>query len=81
MSTLWSRLAGTPLPSSLHAKKKKTHFVCRGDTEEAVADGLQAALDMPYRANATKVCIFIADAPPHGMGNAGDGFPNVCVQR
>lgn len=43
-----------------------------------MADGLKAALDMPYRPYATKVCIFIADAPPHGLNEGGDGFPNVC---
>ena len=31
---------------------------------------------MPWRESATKVCILIADAPPHGLGESNDGFPN-----
>eukprot|EP00696_Hemimastix_kukwesjijk_P000717 gnl/Hemi2/10968_TR3759_c1_g1_i1.p1 gnl/Hemi2/10968_TR3759_c1_g1~~gnl/Hemi2/10968_TR3759_c1_g1_i1.p1 ORF type:complete len:419 (+),score=122.63 gnl/Hemi2/10968_TR3759_c1_g1_i1:36-1292(+) len=46
-----------------------------GDGPEAVAAGLYAALNLPYRDSATKVCVFIADAPPHGLEESGDGFP------
>jgi len=49
-----------------------------GDGPEAVVDGLHDALKLDYRQNATKVCILIADAPPHGLGQSGDGFPNGC---
>lgn len=49
-----------------------------GDGPEAVVDGLHAALKLPYRPQATKVCILIADAPPHGLGAGGDGFPAGC---
>ena len=31
---------------------------------------------LSWREEATKICVFIADAPPHGMGANGDGFPN-----
>lgn len=47
-----------------------------GDGPEAVAAGLKATLDSAWRPNATKVCVLIADAPPHGLGENGDGFPN-----
>ena len=47
-----------------------------GDGPEAVEAGLKATLDSEWRAHATKVCILIADAPPHGLGERGDGFPN-----
>merc|ERR550514_1184147 len=47
-----------------------------GDGPEAVAAGLKATLDTDWRPNATKVCVLIADAPPHGLGEQGDGFPN-----
>lgn len=47
-----------------------------GDGPEAVAAGLKATLDSAWRPNATKVCVLIADAPPHGLGESGDGFPN-----
>jgi len=49
-----------------------------GDGPEAVAAGLKAAVDMDWRKGATKVMILIADAPPHGLGESGDGFPNGC---
>jgi hypothetical protein len=47
-----------------------------GDGPEAVATALKSTLDMGWREEATKVCILIADAPPHGLGEANDGFPN-----
>jgi hypothetical protein len=47
-----------------------------GDGPEAVTAALYEAANLPYRPNATKFCILIADAPPHGIGEAGDGFPN-----
>jgi len=33
---------------------------------------------LPFRKTATKVCVLIADAPPHGLigRNQGDGFPD-----
>eukprot|EP00742_Colponemidia_sp_Colp-10_P009398 GILJ01010245.1.p1 GENE.GILJ01010245.1~~GILJ01010245.1.p1 ORF type:complete len:871 (-),score=160.71 GILJ01010245.1:110-2722(-) len=50
-----------------------------GDGPECVVDGLNAVLGMPWRADASKICIFIADAPPHGLPAAsGDGFPAGC---
>merc|ERR1719261_562357 len=47
-----------------------------GDGPEAVEAGLKGAFDMPWRAEAAQVCILIADAPPHGLGESGDGFPD-----
>jgi len=47
-----------------------------GDGPEAVAAALKATLDMPWREDATKISVLIADAPPHGLGESGDGFPN-----
>ncbi|CAF3792581.1 unnamed protein product [Rotaria sp. Silwood1] len=49
-----------------------------GDAPEAVADGLHAVLKLSWRAESTKICILIADAPPHGLNPSGDGFPNGC---
>ena len=46
-----------------------------GDGPEAVADALYEVLRMEFRPNAAKVCVLIADAPPHGLGEACDGFP------
>lgn len=47
-----------------------------GDGPECVADALHQVLNLSYRPNAAKVCVLIADAPPHGLGESGDGFPN-----
>ncbi|CAE7862118.1 vwkA [Symbiodinium microadriaticum] len=47
-----------------------------GDGPEAVTAGLYDALHLPWRPNSTKICVLIADAPPHGLEPAGDGFPN-----
>ncbi|CAF0816677.1 unnamed protein product [Adineta ricciae] len=49
-----------------------------GDGPEAVADGLHDALKLSWRENATKICVLISDAPPHGLDANGDGFPNGC---
>lgn len=47
-----------------------------GDGPEAVTAALHDALHLPWRPNATKVIVLIADAPPHGLEPSGDGFPN-----
>ncbi|XP_071111405.1 uncharacterized protein [Haliotis cracherodii] len=52
-----------------------------GDTPEAVVDGLQALLNFSWRRSATKIAVLIADAPPHGLGMEGDGFPLGCPLR
>jgi len=49
-----------------------------GDGPEAVAAGLKAAVDMCWRKESAKIIILIADAPPHGLGESGDGFPDGC---
>ncbi|ESO93495.1 hypothetical protein LOTGIDRAFT_74212, partial [Lottia gigantea] len=50
-----------------------------GDTPEAVADALHDVLKLSWREEATKICILISDAPPHGLSNrSGDSFPNGC---
>jgi hypothetical protein len=47
-----------------------------GDGPEAVTAGMHEVLNLNWREEASKVCVFIADAPPHGLGETGDGFPN-----
>lgn len=46
-----------------------------GDGPEAVTAGMHAVLNMDWRKQCTKVCVLIADAPPHGLEPTGDGFP------
>ena len=47
-----------------------------GDGAEAVTAGLYEALHMEWREKAIKICVLLADAPPHGIEPSGDGFPN-----
>lgn len=45
-----------------------------GDGPEAVADALYDVLHLSWRSDATKVCVLISDAPPHGLTQS-DNFP------
>lgn len=47
-----------------------------GDGPEAVTAALAEALNMEWRQYASKMVVLIADAPPHGIGEYGDGFDN-----
>jgi hypothetical protein len=49
-----------------------------GDVPEAVADALDAVLKLSWRVKSTKICVLISDAPPHGLDQEGDTFPNGC---
>ena len=49
-----------------------------GDTPEAVADALHDVLKLNWREEATKICVCVSDAPPHGLGIGCDSFPNGC---
>lgn len=49
-----------------------------GDAPEAVADALSEVLKLSWRAESTKICVLISDAPPHGLNQNGDHFPNGC---
>jgi hypothetical protein len=44
-----------------------------GDGPEAVTAALAEALNMDWRDHASKMVVLIADAPPHGIGEYGDG--------
>jgi hypothetical protein len=46
-----------------------------GDGPEAVTAALHEVNCLDYSPNSSRVCILIADAPPHGLGESGDGFP------
>lgn len=61
--------------SQMQANLKQLSAQGGGDGPEAMEAGLKAALDSSWRPAATKVCILIADAPPHGLGESSDGFP------
>ena len=35
-------------------------------------------LKLSWRDEATKICVLVSDAPPHGLQASGDSFPNGC---
>jgi hypothetical protein len=45
-----------------------------GDGPEAITAAMAEALNMEWREYASKMVVLIADAPPHGIGEYGDGF-------
>jgi len=45
-----------------------------GDGPEAQTAALAAALDLEWAEDAMKMVVLITDSPPHGLGEAGDGF-------
>jgi hypothetical protein len=53
-------------------------FCLGGDLPEAIAPALHAAVHtLSWRANAVKIALLIADAPPHGLTTTcGDSWPN-----
>ncbi|CAF1424956.1 unnamed protein product [Adineta ricciae] len=53
-------------------------FYKYSDRNERMAGALREAFSLPWRSDATKICILISDAPPHGLVAAGDGFPSGC---
>jgi hypothetical protein len=68
-----------PFTQSLDVMKSNVDTMAAaggGDGPEAVTAGLHEVLNLNWREGASKVCVFIADAPPHGLGESGDGFPN-----
>jgi hypothetical protein len=58
------------------------HFYGGSDTPEALLDGLQAAINFPWRdSSVAKQIILLCDAPAHGRSNTGDHsdhFPDGC---
>lgn len=67
-----------PFTSSVPTMKeqlKSLYASGGGDGPEAVTAGIKAALELDWRQDATKMCVLIADAPCHGIGEYGDGFP------
>ncbi len=50
-----------------------------GDGPESVLDGVLAACQkLDWRPHARRIAVLVGDAPPHGVGGGGDGFPNGC---
>ena len=59
--------------SYVHKNLSSLYASGGGDGPEAVTAALAEALNMDWRPNASKMIVLIADAPPHGIGEYGDG--------
>ncbi|GAA5906923.1 hypothetical protein JCM8208_003711 [Rhodotorula glutinis] len=67
-----------PFTSSVPTMKeqlKSLYASGGGDGPEGVTAGIKAAMELDWRPHASKMCVLIADAPCHGIGEYGDGFP------
>jgi len=60
--------------SQVHRDLSSLYASGGGDGPEAVTAALAEAVSMDWRPNASKMIVLIADAPPHGIGEYGDGF-------
>ncbi|KAF5314823.1 hypothetical protein D9619_007205 [Psilocybe cf. subviscida] len=60
--------------SAVHKNLSTLYASGGGDGPEAVTAALAEALNMEWREYASKMVVLIADAPPHGIGEYGDGF-------
>ncbi|KAI8986203.1 hypothetical protein BD414DRAFT_515240 [Trametes punicea] len=60
--------------SEVHKNLSTLYASGGGDGPEAVTAALAEALHMDWRPSASKMIVLIADAPPHGIGEYGDGF-------
>ncbi|TEB18409.1 elongation factor-2 kinase [Coprinellus micaceus] len=60
--------------SQVHKDLSTLYASGGGDGPEAVTAALAEALNMEWREYASKMIVLIADAPPHGIGEYGDGF-------
>ena len=52
-----------------------------GDGPEAVSQAMHEAVNLKYRPDAIKICLLIADAPPHGLNQGDSSLSNlrVCI--
>ncbi|KIL67793.1 hypothetical protein M378DRAFT_72749 [Amanita muscaria Koide BX008] len=60
--------------SKVHRDLSSLYASGGGDGPEAVTAALAEAANMDWRPHASKMVVLIADAPPHGIGEYGDGF-------
>jgi Ca-activated chloride channel family protein len=63
---------------AIRAGVGRMHANGGGDGPEAVTDGLYDLVRLDWRPNAARVVVWVGDAPPHGIGCHGDGFPDGC---
>jgi hypothetical protein len=74
MSYVTKNFGFTDNVSTMQANLNRLTATGGGDGPEAQTAALAAALDMDWVENAVKMVVLITDAPPHGIGEDGDGF-------
>jgi Mg-chelatase subunit ChlD len=74
MSYVTKNFGFTDNISTMQANLNRLTATGGGDGPEAQTAALAAALDMEWVDNAVKMVVLITDAPPHGIGEDGDGF-------
>lgn len=68
----------TEIPGEMKNWLRQCHAGGGGDIPEAVPDALNEVLKLSWREKATKISVFVTDAPPHGLGTWRDKFPEGC---
>lgn len=63
--------------SKVHNNLASLYASGGGDGPEAVTAALAEAVNMEWNPAASKMVVLIADAPPHGIGEYGDGVLSV----
>jgi hypothetical protein len=71
----WTDVGGPGFSDNIGKFQEKLEAKGGGDLPEAVTAALDKLLTFDWRNEATKVIMLITDAPPHGIGEPRDGFP------
>ncbi|KAA1136399.1 hypothetical protein PGTUg99_030556 [Puccinia graminis f. sp. tritici] len=74
MSYVTLKFAFTSNPKAVKENLKALWASGGGDGPEAVTAAMHEALTLDWRPQASKMAVLITDAPPHGIGEYGDGF-------
>ncbi|CAH7688973.1 hypothetical protein PPACK8108_LOCUS24022 [Phakopsora pachyrhizi] len=74
MSYVTIKFEFTSNPKEVQGHLKSLWASGGGDGPEAVAAAMHEALKLDWRPQASRMAVLITDAPPHGIGEYGDGF-------
>jgi len=74
MSYVTLKFGFTSNPKAVKENLKTLWASGGGDGPEAVTAAMHEALTLDWRPQASKMAVLITDAPPHGIGEYGDGF-------
>ncbi|MBW0463394.1 hypothetical protein O181_003109 [Austropuccinia psidii MF-1] len=74
MSYVTLKFGFTSNPKTVQQHLKSLWASGGGDGPEAVTAAMYDALTLDWRPQASRMAVLITDAPPHGIGEYGDGF-------